>query len=669
MNKSGNTKLQKLLNNLAILYTYDSSDIACFKFDAFMALNVRTSRQKVDRNKFVKSIPHDEWLKDIEVTIFPSKNTILADLGVREKMIEISNRVNKNREFIDVFLQESDIPRDVKYMVGKTCRYRGKLVSNFVEKMMELSFQYDVHLSEMVHIYEIVIDFLGFQWVEGDNIEEKIEKCHPIDFDRKVLTFFNDHIKAPDDKINIDYFIEQKGKNYSRSHAMSQIKRILPSLDLNEMIDRNNLRRNASYFDRYFDLYLPKNLTDEENKKIFLELYYKVYNLVCEVIWIYILSNLLDYWIMQKSGNTRALLSSWSLFDLEKRKINNLTDEELRFYINKKYFWIQIIEEAIDKFCFNRIPDTTAYQYTVIEATKYDRPESNEEEYVPDKEGIDEAFDYNGVGCVEEEDDEFMFDPKWSDAECKEYIKYIAEDLELTKERHKKYFLDRPLRQEDLAEFKEIYWSEIDQSQQFYAGEESNYERLNDNLVDKEYVNSMKIEMVKKGREHLEKYLFDKYILGGNPRDIINYFREYVVKSCLSVSNKQNNENSKNKLGFCLKTGKARAEQFNKGVNDASKVRYASEIPENIIKEMNEEQRNKMLHKIPGFYSRNELTKILSDKYGFNEVSRKTIERRLIKLEGEGKIPLSQTKEGYRGKYYSEDDLPKIIEELKKVLK
>lgn len=688
--------IQKWLENITILAAYDSIDIAYFNFFASLSLNYKNYHQRVDKRKFQKTNLYNlyGWVKDIGPKVFPSKRD--SDLlGQSDNFLKVAELGNKNKKSFDQFLPKFDITRKKQRdlpeeLLGKTWRYKGRMVNNFIEELMKLINQYDVHISEIFMIYHTITDRMNYQWTEGETptIEIKGEVMYRVlerknkNFYETILNFFNDRIKKQEEKIDIDYFNEQDIASRVETN-MYKISKILPYINLKDIIDPAVIKENVWCFLYFYNVYLPKNRTNTENKNVFIELYDKIYDLTTEVMWIFIISNVFDYWILENFTfkYKKLLLNKWYTSYQVRDEIKKITTkEELQHYINKRFFWVKIFEKEIQKYFNVLVPDRVATKYaSVEEGSLVGGSVDTEEEW---EEGNDEKIEPNDLDALKIEitkalnipaEDEGIFSTKEliQKAIDKGVLEKICEEIlnenhgDSLKDLCMEYLMGKNKERRD-----EFLEKDDEIEPEFLVENCIDAGLYMQNLKGSKDVSARKMTITFGARKYLQQYLFDNYQLSGDPQKVINYLNRTAQGSFNEVFAKLKDKWCQKNLGFGLKTTNRRIEEHNsqQGQNDEKKIISIFDIKkENIdtIVKMGEQKENNMKHKIPGYFSQNELSNVLVNIFKENgkEVSAKTIKRRLKVLVQEGKINAPEKKKS--GLYYKEEDTKKIYEALK----
>jgi len=535
--------------------------------------------------------------------MLPSNSSQFFKFGHHRYIKDIVERTNRGESPAD-FLNEYD-----ENAHSKTYRNMGRIVSLFVNWLEELANMHEVHLSEINIIFRIIIDAMGYQWTTDKLVEGELVEFQQDRFIKRIFAYYNDTVENPCDKISFE--------NFSNEDILAKM---VCTRDLRKILDGNNLIKNADRLMYHCDFYLPKKLSDEENKEKFLSLYQIVYDHLVEAIWFFILSSMLDYLMIAKIDNSSENLASWSRFSQEIGTLENLKSEEFSDYVYSKYFWVKIFFEKIfisysKEKMSNRLVETALRQ---------------------------RDFNETSSGDYDQEIDNY-------DVRIREYDREYDED------------------------------SNYDQIQNFIEEEFSVFNRQ-DNVsyqsakgfdfpfveYNRHYIDFEKELAFPHIRAHFEKYFLNKYELSGDPQKLINYLNNYIRKGCQEYVRKQMDDSYRKRYGFSLKTGKKIVKDYNEKVQDDSqKIRYCTDLPDCEIKKFLRENKDKIKQKIPGYKNRSEIANAMSSRFN---VSSKTITRKLKKFEEEGKIPPALTFKGYTGKYYKDEYLAEIGVALKSEL-
>jgi len=343
--------IRNTLNNISVISCFSSSDIACFNQDAFMSINVRVSREEIDKKKFVESRIPVEWIKAIGTNFFSTHKDIFVERGCQKDIKNMVARVNQG-EFLDEFLGEYDAKKGT--LSGKTELYRHKLVEQYLDYLKAIATKHDVPFCFVSLIHRIVC--------------LSTNQTDLSDYGN-IINFFKKKKRMGIQQGNkLTYFPFQSFTDIPKKD-LERLVRIFFNQKLQEIFDNNKLNDFVNRLLDYYDFYVPGNLTDEENKKIFLNIYDEVYNLYTEIIWIIVFSNTIDFWITERLKGElefqelKDILSGWSQLVHEHQFIRNMDDKEkLNDFIDQKYFWIKIFSFLTHDLLLDKISESTISQ-------------------------------------------------------------------------------------------------------------------------------------------------------------------------------------------------------------------------------------------------------------------------------------------------------------------
>ncbi len=596
--------LRSIFNNIAVISCFNSSDIANFNQDVFMSINIRVSRQKIDQKKFVQSRIPSEWIEEIGTKFYPRDRDILVKLGCHEKLNKMFARVNQG-EFLDEFISEYDGEKGSSS--SKTGIIIHKLVKQYVDYLMTIAAKYNVPYSFVSVIRKIIC----------------FNDSHPnlAEYDNILKFYMNkDNDKNHEHTFSTPaYFPFQDFKNISK-RDLEHLIGILFNNEIREIFDNNQLNTFVNKVVDYYDFYMPKNLSDEENKKIFFDVYEEIYNLQTEIVYIILFSNTIDFWIIERLKKEMSLLELKRVLAdgypllYEKWFVMGLgSEKELDEFVDQKFFWIKIFSFLIHDLLLDKIPEATLSQTL--------RMQENELQFAP--EYGDKRYSSSG------------FEKGNDDFESDDYL--FGEDYTLEGKKEKE--IEK--------------WGEIDKI-------ESVENRLTNHkqvlLLEKHFVYSTAF------REQARKYLFNNYQLTGHPKTIIFQLFKYI-KICTSEYLRQiNNRKLKSAVGFSEKTAHRYIEQYQESNPYETDVNYIDDLPISAIESIVSAGENKIHHRIDGYISQNKLCTLLVEREPFNEKSPKTISRRLQKLINDGKIDAPKVIDS--GKYFKNENVKGIINEL-----
>lgn len=653
---------EKYLQNISISSCYNSADIACFNQMTLMVVNSKFAKEGIDKEKFEQIQVPLKWLEGLERKIFPTfSNDVVVALGGHKNIVDICakllNPVKQSMESIlDEYSSKEEKERRGKKTKretdepGKTKSYRWGYIKQYVNKLEQISNDHGVPFCNVALIYQII----------------SASRNQPLLFDPdKIIEHFHGKNLCSDLQDKKGSFLQLCGfKNEMHKRLME----IFIEAQLQDLFDPKLFYKHVNLVLDYNKYYCSKGSSLENERKKFLEIYDDVYNLHSEVIWLFVWSNMIDYWIISRlkqgnkdffsiiedgeknNSNTRIgfnnlkqLIASWSPFISESKYIENLdSPSALDDFITRKYFWVNFLSDL------NNAPFIRSIISNLEPIKQVIRLDENGLQFVPGYK------DQSKKKWNQKVDISFKIDDKPEKIDgiiCEIYSMFnscMFNNINNLK--------DEPDDNEDNEK------EEFD-----YGNKKKNSEKQKD-IKEKITSPSDKINQVKfliyytTFRDRAEKYLFNEYSLSCSNIALSTYIISSLQNSVSDHLRKYKDLILKSDVGISQKTGSRYVERHQQEYPHDNSVRYVEDIPMEAISQIQRLEREKMHHRIPGYISQNKLCNLLTEREPFCQKSPKTILRKLQKLIQDGKIDAPMVKDS--GKYFKEGNVKDIVDVL-----